>query len=185
MGEWGGDHIELTMKVWRCGGRIEMVPCARMGHLYRDPEHRPYPVEVNQVVKNYARIARIWLTDHLDIFYAMKPEAVNMVTPDLGEQQALFNRLKCRSMSWYLDNIDHEMKWESDKVCHPYVAQNKLFKGNPLKCKGKLGPGRWTIEESKMMPRKEFYKSKMEVKKRTDAARAAKATKGHQDSEEL
>merc|ERR1712061_911639 len=24
MRQWGGDHIELTMKVWRCGGRIEV-----------------------------------------------------------------------------------------------------------------------------------------------------------------
>eukprot|EP00439_Symbiodinium_sp_Y106_P046663 s1406_g5.t4 len=29
MREWGGDHMELTMKVWRCGGRIEIVPCSR------------------------------------------------------------------------------------------------------------------------------------------------------------
>merc|ERR1719160_2454277 len=76
--EWGGDHVEMTMKVWRCGGRIEIVPCSRIGHLFRDPAHRPYDVDVNQVVRNYARLARIWAKDHLKFFYSMKPEAVKM-----------------------------------------------------------------------------------------------------------
>jgi polypeptide N-acetylgalactosaminyltransferase len=69
MREWGGDHMELTMKVWRCGGRIEIVPCSRVGHLYRDPEHRPYNVVVDTVVQNYKRLAELWAKDHLSYFY--------------------------------------------------------------------------------------------------------------------
>merc|ERR1719401_683275 len=73
--EWGGDHFELTMKVWRCGGHIEIHPCSRVGHLFREPKNRPYDVDVWQVIRNYARLAQIWLTDHLEYFYKMKPEA--------------------------------------------------------------------------------------------------------------
>merc|ERR1719163_1907968 len=61
--EWGGDHVELSFKTWRCGGRIEIVPCSRIGHLFRDPEHRPYPVSVNQVVQNYGRLAEVWFNE--------------------------------------------------------------------------------------------------------------------------
>jgi len=95
MREWGGDHMELTMKVWRCGGRIEIVPCSRVGHLYRDPEHRPYDVEVNTVVHNYKRLAELWAKDHLDLFYKMKPEAVGMKLTGMEKIQLPFTQKPC------------------------------------------------------------------------------------------
>merc|ERR1711920_458213 len=83
MEQWGGDHFELTMKVWRCGGRIEIVPCSRIGHVFRTPQDRPYEVEINQVVRNYARLSRIWTEDHLETFYKVKNEARAMAFSDL------------------------------------------------------------------------------------------------------
>lgn len=120
---WGGDHVEATFKVWRCGGFIEVVPCSRVGHLFRAPSSRPYPVEVNQVVRNYARLARIWYDEHLESFFAVKPEARSMDIGDVSEQLALKEKLKCKSMNWYLDNVDVELKWELDHICIPGCVQ--------------------------------------------------------------
>mmetsp|Transcript_21865 Transcript_21865/g.49844 ORF Transcript_21865/g.49844 Transcript_21865/m.49844 type:complete len:427 (+) Transcript_21865:67-1347(+) len=166
MREWGGDHMELTMKVWRCGGNIEMVPCSRVGHLYRDPSQRPYNVEVNTVVHNYKRLAELWARDHLDYFYKMKPEAKPMKLQGMELQiqryEELQQELQCKDMQWYLDNIDVEMKWEMAHICHPFAAPN-----DPIKCEGgqsKLIPGRWTV--TKMMPKAEYVKARQEADER-------------------
>eukprot|EP00929_Paragymnodinium_shiwhaense_P085362 TRINITY_DN45760_c0_g1_i2.p1 TRINITY_DN45760_c0_g1~~TRINITY_DN45760_c0_g1_i2.p1 ORF type:complete len:435 (-),score=66.71 TRINITY_DN45760_c0_g1_i2:74-1378(-) len=170
MSQWGGDHFELTMKVWRCGGRIELVPCSRMGHLFRDPSHRPYDVDVDTVVHNYKRLAEVWAKDHLKYFYDMKPEAVKMKLVGMDRVKASFEELEatlqCKNLSWYLDNIDHEMKWEMKRICHPYAAR-----GDPIKCKGNLVPGRWTI--TKEMPAKAFFKAKKLAEARQQSAEQA------------
>lgn len=32
----------LTLQVWMCGGRMEDIPCSRVGHIYR--KYVPYKV---------------------------------------------------------------------------------------------------------------------------------------------
>ena len=32
---WGGENTEMAFKMWMCGGRMLMVPCSRVGHMYR------------------------------------------------------------------------------------------------------------------------------------------------------
>lgn len=140
--EWGGDHFELTMKVWRCGGRIEIVPCSRIGHLFREVKDRPYGVSEWQVVHNYARLAKVWALEYLHLFYKVKPNARFMFLGDLTEQRRRFDELQCRSLQWYIENIDVEMGWEADRLC--------LWTWNPALyytwCKKPHPPGRSTIE---------------------------------------
>lgn len=36
---WGGENLELSFKVWMCGGEMFQVFCSHVGHMYRA---RPY-----------------------------------------------------------------------------------------------------------------------------------------------
>jgi polypeptide N-acetylgalactosaminyltransferase len=40
---WGGENLELSFKVWMCGGRMLQAFCSHVGHMYRA---RPYWVRL-------------------------------------------------------------------------------------------------------------------------------------------
>jgi len=119
MREWGGDHVEATMKVWRCGGHIDIHPCSRVGHLFRDPEHRPYNVDVPVVIHNYGRLASVWWDSYLPKFLKMKPEVRSMDIGDVTAQKKLREELKCKDMEWYVHWVDPEMEYEAEHLCIP------------------------------------------------------------------
>jgi len=170
MQQWGGDHIELTMKVWRCGGLIEIVPCSRIGHVFRTPAWRPYDVEVPQVVNNYARLARIWAGDYLENFYKVKPEARFVVIEDIDDLQQRHDELGCEDMQWYLDHVDVEMGWEADKACIP---------GAPLRDGGCEGPAigmHSTMDRT--MPRADYLNARMVAVESLEASRTQSGKRG-------
>jgi len=110
MTEWGGEHIEMSLRLWRCGGHIDIVPCSRIGHLFRS--RNPYPVHGDKILRNLKRAALVWLDDYVEKFYketgyqnARKADAGN-----LTERFLLKERLQCKSMDWYMDNIYPELR---------------------------------------------------------------------------
>lgn len=148
---WGGDQTEASFKAWMCGGHIEIVPCSRVGHLFRSAEQRPYQVEVQQVVRNYARQAAVWFDEYLPSFHRVKPESKDMDIGDLTQPRELRKRLKCRNMSWYLETVDRELQWERDHICIPGCS--RALHGSVC-CERDAAPTRSTID--RIIPEAEY-----------------------------
>lgn len=61
---YGGEEVELPMRVWQCGNTMEVIPCSRIGHIFRSGEFHSgqvYPVPGHVITKNHLRAAHMWM----------------------------------------------------------------------------------------------------------------------------
>lgn len=51
-------------KIWMCGGRLEILPCSRVGHVFR--QRRPYgsPSGEDTLTHNSLRVAHVWMDEY-------------------------------------------------------------------------------------------------------------------------
>ena len=106
---WGGENLEMSFRVWQCGGRVEIAPCSRVGHVFRkaSPYSFPRVGGVGAVLhSNLARLALTWMDEYKGFFYRMNSHAKDAAAgQDVSKRVALRKDLKCQSFDWYLDNV--------------------------------------------------------------------------------
>ncbi|XP_066301967.1 polypeptide N-acetylgalactosaminyltransferase 13-like [Branchiostoma lanceolatum] len=111
---WGGENLELSFKTWMCGGTLEILPCSRVGHIFRQSQPYRFPGGGMQTVqRNSLRVVQVWMDEnHRKAFYAVNPELkdMNISYGDVGERRQLRERLGCKSFQWYLDTVYKEMR---------------------------------------------------------------------------
>ena len=120
---WGYENVELSLRVWMCGGTLEVHPCSRVGHIFREesplsneplstsPPNAPSNSTVGyQAVgyqeRNRLRTAAVWLDAHQKyVFLGSKADF-----GEVAERRALRARLGCRTFAWYLSHVypEHE-----------------------------------------------------------------------------
>lgn len=75
---WGGENLEMSWRVWQCGGRVEIVPCSHVGHLFRRSSPYTFPSGgsgdggggVEGVLNgNLARAAMVWMDGWAGFFF--------------------------------------------------------------------------------------------------------------------
>jgi len=112
---WGGENLEMSFRVWQCGGVLEIIPCSHVGHVFRDKSPYTFPGGVAKIVnKNAARVAEVWMDEWRDFYYAMNPGARNVEIGDLTARRGLRKDLKCKSFRWYLENVYPESQMPLD-----------------------------------------------------------------------
>ncbi|KAI4797607.1 hypothetical protein KUCAC02_024970 [Chaenocephalus aceratus] len=124
---WGGENFELSFRVWMCGGSLEILPCSRVGHVFR--KRHPYDF----------------------------PEGNALTYINIADRLALRRKLNCKPFRWYMENVYPELRVPEQDAVSSVMKQGGLCletRGPDLilaECRG-LGvnrpqPQRWELIE--------------------------------------
>ncbi|XP_076272874.1 polypeptide N-acetylgalactosaminyltransferase 5 isoform X3 [Rhynchophorus ferrugineus] len=112
---WGGENLEMSFRVWMCGGNLEIATCSHVGHVFRKSTPYSFPGGTSRIVNhNNARLAEVWLDQWKDFYYNINPGARNVAVGDVSARRELRDKLGCKSFRWYLENIYPESQMPLD-----------------------------------------------------------------------
>ncbi|XP_050567261.1 polypeptide N-acetylgalactosaminyltransferase 18 isoform X3 [Cygnus atratus] len=132
---YGGENVELGIRVWQCGGSVEVLPCSRIAHIER--AHKPYTEDLTaHVRRNALRVAEVWMDEfksHVYMAWNIPQEDSGIDIGDISERKALRKKLQCKTFRWYLVSVYPEMRMYSDTVAYGvnvyYTSNQQLHVG--------------------------------------------------------
>lgn len=130
---WGGDNLEMSFRIWNCGGTIEISPCSHVGHLFRKSSPYTFPGGVNEILnQNLARVADVWMDQWKEFYFKFNHNANDLrLTLNTTERVKLRTNLNCKPFTWYLQNVWKENFFPAKNRFFGRIQMTNMKKINP------------------------------------------------------
>ena len=109
---WGAENLELSFRIWLCGGELEILPCSRVAHIFRE-RHASYSFPQGSsetITKNILRTIYVWLGEYREEYFRRRPHNRHLPYGDISARLELKEKLECKSFKWYLTHIASEIQ---------------------------------------------------------------------------
>ncbi|XP_061916637.1 polypeptide N-acetylgalactosaminyltransferase 17-like isoform X2 [Entelurus aequoreus] len=128
MNIYGGENVELSIRVWTCGGSMEVLPCSRVAHIARFK--KPYMTDDIYAImrRNALRVAEVWMDEFKHNVYMawnIPMENHGIDYGDISDRVALRKRLQCKDFKWYQENIYPDLKNNNDTITYGEMRSSK------------------------------------------------------------
>ncbi|XP_028847063.1 polypeptide N-acetylgalactosaminyltransferase 13 isoform X1 [Denticeps clupeoides] len=132
---WGGENLEMSFRIWQCGGSLEIVTCSHVGHVFRKATPYSFPGGTGQVInKNNRRLAEVWMDEFKDFFYIISPGVMRVDYGDVSSRKTLRESLHCKPFSWYLENI-----YPDSQIPRRYYSLGEIRNVETNQCMDNMG----------------------------------------------
>ncbi|KEP64105.1 UNVERIFIED_CONTAM: glycosyl transferase [Hammondia hammondi] len=101
---WGTENLELSFRLWQCGGVLECAPCSRVYHIFRKGGSG-YSSPGDSITINKMR-TMLWMDEYADLAWRVigKPR-VNYRPESLEKRREWRKRKGCKSFRWFMENV--------------------------------------------------------------------------------
>eukprot|EP01055_Gregarina_sp_Pseudo9_P005701 Gregarina_sp_Pseudo_9__5700@NODE_817_length_2169_cov_13_920188_g767_i0_p1_GENE_NODE_817_length_2169_cov_13_920188_g767_i0NODE_817_length_2169_cov_13_920188_g767_i0_p1_ORF_typecomplete_len699_score140_85Glycos_transf_2/PF00535_26/4_4e21Glyco_tranf_2_3/PF13641_6/2_3e18Glyco_transf_7C/PF02709_14/3_9e16Glyco_tranf_2_2/PF10111_9/2_2e03Glyco_tranf_2_2/PF10111_9/1e08Glyco_transf_21/PF13506_6/6e05Ricin_B_lectin/PF00652_22/7_5Ricin_B_lectin/PF00652_22/0_28CHGN/PF05679_16/0_077_NODE_817_length_2169_cov_13 len=138
---WGAENVELSFRLWQCGGQLLCTECSRLYHLFGGGKH--YQTQGGSYNVNRMRTMAAWMDEYADISWHVLGRPPLSEVGNLTKMLGLRKEKQCKSFQWFLDEVWPESEVRQLPVDVPYTGPIKSAMDNyclPIVSRGASQP---------------------------------------------